>query len=345
MIINKSNFEGKYGPLLIAEIGGNHEGNFEYAKKLTQLAIESDVDFIKFQMYRGDTIVNKIIDTNRNLHFKKFELSKDQYLYLSEIIKQAGKKFLASVWEIEMVDWIDPYLSIYKIGSGDLTAYPIINKIVSKGKPIILSTGLAFEKEVLDTVAYIQNLNSKYTQPENLAILQCTSMYPIDNADTNLNVMKKLHNKTNLTIGYSDHTRGDKALIYATVLGAKILEFHFTDDRSNKTFRDHQVSLTPDEVKKLICDIKVIKEILGSDIKKPLEIEKQTGHTISFRRAIYPSKDLAKGHIIREDDIVVLRPNKGIDARDYYNLLGKVVEKNLHQYQELKWEYFKTLEI
>ena len=137
--MKKSNWFGKNGPLLIAEIGGNHEGDFAYAKKLTNLAIKSDVDIIKFQIYSGETLVNRLLSPDRFKHFRKFQLSKKQYIYLAEMCLANGIKYLSSVWDIEALKWLDKYLEIYKIGSGDLTAYSIIKEFAKRGKPIILS--------------------------------------------------------------------------------------------------------------------------------------------------------------------------------------------------------------
>ena len=118
-------FKGKHGPLLIAEIGGNHEGDFEYAKKLTQLAIDSDVDYVKFQIYSGDNLVSKKESPTRNKHFKKFELSKEQHIELANMVVESGLKYTSSVWDINSMMWINDYMDFYKIGSGDLTAYPV----------------------------------------------------------------------------------------------------------------------------------------------------------------------------------------------------------------------------
>ena len=141
MINYQSNWRGKHGPLLIAEIGGNHEGDFDYAKRLTQLAIESDVDFIKYQLYSGDTLVSRVENPVRNKHFKKFELSQAQYVELAEMCQAAGIGFMASVWDVDYFDWIDQYMPIYKIDSGHMTAYPVLKATAQLGKPIILSTG------------------------------------------------------------------------------------------------------------------------------------------------------------------------------------------------------------
>jgi len=333
------NWKGKYGPLLIAEIGGNHEGDFEYAKKLTQLAIDSDVDYIKFQLYTGDSLVSPVESEQRNRHFKKFELTKEQHIYLAEMCQKAGKKYTASVWDPSFINWIDPYIPIYKIGSGDLTAYPLLERLAAIGKPLILSTGLSTMEDILGAVECIQKANPVYRSPEQLAILQCTSMYPIPFGDANLNVMALLKRETGLTIGYSDHTEGNKALEIATAMGAEILEFHFTDTREGKTFRDHKVSLTRVDIAALLNEIHIIQQLQGKSEKHPVQSELDNGHVISFRRAVYANTDLAEGTVLSENNLVTLRPNHGIDARDYRKLLGKKLKQSVKAYERLSWDW------
>jgi N-acetylneuraminate synthase/N,N'-diacetyllegionaminate synthase len=331
-------FIGKHGPLLIAEIGGNHEGDFEHAKDLCRLAIDSDVDFVKFQIYTGDTLVSSMESPTRNKHFKKFELLPDQHIELAEMVTNAGIGYTSSVWDLEAMQWIDKYIPVYKIGSGDLTAYPVLRKTAKSGKPIILSTGLSTEDEVLESVDYIQKVNPLYKDPNYLAVLQCTSMYPIAPGDAHLNVMSRLKEKTGLTIGYSDHTEGSKALYYAVAMGAEVLEFHFTDSREGKVFRDHKVSLTPNEIKDLIAEIKLIKAYQGDPVKRPVNIELENEHEISFRRAIYPIRDIEKGEELTEKNTGVLRPNHGIDARQYEKVIGKKAKRSLKRHEKLDWK-------
>jgi N,N'-diacetyllegionaminate synthase len=332
-------FQGKHGPLLIAEIGGNHEGNFEYAKRLTQLAIDSDVDYVKFQIYTGDTLVSSIESPDRNRHFKKFELTPDQHRELARMVLSSGLRYTSSVWDVGAMDWIDEFISVYKIGSGDLTAYPVLKATAEIGKPIILSTGLSTEEEVLNSIAYLQSVNPVYKSRDMLAVLQCTSMYPIPFDAANLNVMVSLKEKTGLTVGYSDHTEGSKALYYATALGAEVLEFHFTDSREGKTFRDHKVSLTREEIKELISEIKIIRELKGGFVKEPVPVEIENGHVVTFRRAVYPSRAIAKGETFTKENLTTLRPNHGIDARDYDKILGKRATVGLEKHQKMSWDF------
>ena len=328
-------WKGKYGPMLIAEIGGNHEGDFEVAKELTRQAISTGVDFIKFQLYTGDTLVSPVESPTRNEHFKKFELSKEQHIELAKMCHNAGIGYMASTWDLDMLDWIDEYSPIYKIGSGDLTAWPIIKEFAKRGKPIILSTGLATMDEVLQTIAYLQKINNIYKNPNYLCILQCTSMYPIEYKHANLNVMKSLKDVTGLAVGYSDHTEGMKALEIATAMGAEVLEFHFTDSREGKVFRDHKVSLTPSEVIGLQDKLKDIINLQGSYTKEPQEIEIKQDHVTSFRRAVYLKRDLEVGEEVKEEDVVSLRPNHGLDARSINRLIGRKLANKQSAYKQI----------
>lgn len=331
-------WEGRHGPLLIAEIGGNHEGDFDYAVKLCDLAIESGADYVKFQLYTGGSLVSPVESPDRNAHFRKFELSRDQHIRLAERCREAGVGYNASVWDPVMLDWIDEYLNFYKIGSGDLTAWPVLEAFARREKPMLLSTGLADLKEVLATIRFIEACNPAYRAPEMIAVMQCTAMYPIENSEANLRVMDTLREATGRPVGYSDHTRGMEALTLAAARDAQVLEFHFTDSRDDKTFRDHKVSLTCKEVKELRDRLDRIGELLGTGEKKPLPCEIEPGHVTSFRRGLYASVDLKAGDKIQPEHLVALRPNRGIDARNYREIIGKRVKRDTKAYEALEIE-------
>lgn len=328
-------FSGKNDIYLIAEIGGNHEGDFEYAKKLTRLAAESGADAVKFQIYTGDSLVNPKYDPNRNKHFKKFELTEQQYIELAELCNKLDIVFMASVWDTDAFDYIDSYIPIYKVGSGDLTAYNLIKKMVLTKKPIILSTGLATLDEVKSVVSFIESIDPKYIENKKLALLQCTSMYPIPDSDANLNVLKTYMNEFDIPIGYSDHTVGMCAIEIAATMGAEIIEVHFTDERKGKKFRDHKVSATKNEIIRLIKKIKKTKVLQGSFEKQPTQSEIESGHLKSFRRGVFARSDLQKGHTITKKDLVSLRPLVGTGAERYYNLIGKRTTKKITKFEKL----------
>ena len=338
-MINKK-FQGKNGVYVIAEIGGNHEGDFEYAKYLTELAAQSGVDAIKFQIYSGDTLVNKIYDPDRVKHFKKFQLDKSQYLKLASLCKKLGISFMASVWDAMAISYIDKRVQMYKVGSGDLTNYNLIEKFLQTSKPIIISTGLANLNEVENVLKFIKKNNKSYIDDKKVALLQCTSMYPIKNKDANLNVMSTFKKKFGLPVGYSDHTEGSLAAEVAVAMGAEIIEVHFTDDRNNKSFRDHKVSFTKDELISFVKHIKNVNILKGSKIKTPTKIEIKNNHVYSFRRGVYASSDLPKGHIIRKKDLITLRPAKGVSADDYHKLIGLKLNRSVKKKHYLALSFF-----
>jgi N,N'-diacetyllegionaminate synthase len=326
----KSVFTSEKNPIFfIAEIGGNHEGNFEYAKLLTRLALNSGADAVKFQFYTGDTLVSKLEGPKRNAHFKKFELSNQQNINLIEIVTEGGAIPMASVWCAEMFQWANPYLPFHKVGSGDLTCFPMLALLAMTNKPIILSTGLSSLTDVENAVSFIEKCNPNYISKRKLALLQCTSAYPTPDHDANLDAMLTLDKEFGLPVGYSDHTLGSDVIEAAVALGAQIIEKHFTDTRNGKTFRDHLIALTRDEVQETLSKMLRISRFKGDGIKKLTVSEKRAGHDISFRRGIYFSRDMKIGEKICNEDLKVLRPMHGVCASKYYDIIGKTITRDV----------------
>lgn len=310
-------WQGASGPLLIAEIGGNHEGDFDAALRLTDLAIEAGADVIKFQLYRGDSLVSAVEAPDRHRHFQRFELSPEQHIALAQRCASAGREYLASVWDPAMLAWIDPYLRRYKIGSGDLSAHALLRGFAARGKPIVLATGLSTLAEVHEAVAVLQAVDARYADPEFLCLLQCTSLYPTPPADVNLRAMDVLAQSTGLAVGYSHHCRDHLALRLAAARGAQVLEFHFTDRAEGREFRDHQLSLTAEQLVELRQDLARIEALLGQGTKAPTAGEIASGHVQSFRRAVYSRRAAPAGSHLSAADLLLLRPCAGIDAREF----------------------------
>lgn len=324
----------------IAEVGGNHEGSFELAKSMCRLAVNSGADAVKFQLYYGDTLVNPVNAADRNKHFKKFELTKEQHIELAKMTIDAGKYYMASVWDEEMLSWIDEFIEIHKVGSGDLTHFKMLKLLTETGKPIILSTGLSNIEEIKKAVNFIVDIDRSYLLEKKLCLLQCTSLYPTSNNDANLLSIECLKENFNLPIGYSDHTIGDRALTIAYVLGAKVIEKHFTDYREGKEFRDNIVSLTKDEVKNYLNSLHEVDNLLGVKEKVITKNEIATGHNISFRRGIYAKNNMKKGDYITEDSLLILRPYDGISASEYFNILGKKITRDIEKFAPLQFDHF-----
>jgi N-acetylneuraminate synthase/N,N'-diacetyllegionaminate synthase len=233
------------------------------------------------------------------------------------------------------LEWIDPYMEFYKIGSGDLTAYPFLKKIAQIGKPMIISTGLATLEEVRNTVALVQSVDKRYNDANYLALLQCTSSYPLPESDVNLSVMKTLQDEFDVTVGYSDHTTDSYAAELAVCMGAEILELHFTDDKERPSFRDHQVSFTIQGISNLIDNIERIKKLQGSPDKHPTESEIESGHVNSFRRGVYTARNISRGEVLSESDLVVLRPKRNVDASLLKKILGNRLNKSVRKLHEI----------
>jgi len=329
-------------PFIIAEIGGNHEGQFDYAKKLLIDAAEAGADAVKFQTYFPEKIVSKVENSERYKHFSKFVLPIEKYIELANLAKKNNILFMSSIWDIDSLYELDPYISIHKIGSGDLTNYPLIEAILKTGKPLIFSVAMADSEEILDTVNYINSICPDYLTDSKLAILQCVAMYgdPKDEY-ANLNVIKGLQRQyPNITIGYSDHTEGNYAANIAVALGANILELHFTDDK-DREFRDHQLSITKNELKELKKNIDKTLLLLGSEIKTPVNDIETPDRIWEFRRACYLKVDCKKGDLVSFENLTTLRPCQGIDSREYSSLIGRILKVDKKAFHALSMDDFE----
>ena len=329
-------------PFVIAEIGGNHEGNLDYAKKLLTDAANGGADAVKFQTYFPEKIVSKVEDPDRYKHFGKFSLPIENYFELAELAKENGVMFMSSVWDHESLNELNPVIDIHKVGSGDLTNYPLIKSLLLTGKPLIISVAMAEMIEIKEVIDYIESIDPAYLTDNKLAILQCVAMYgdPQD-CFANLNVISSLKSEfKNITIGYSDHTVGNFAANIAVALGAEIIEIHFTDDKSRE-FRDHHISVDAKELAELQDNISRTITLLGSSKKHPVNEIESPERIKEFRRACYLKNDLQKGDVVSFEDLTTLRPCKGIDARDFEKIIGNKLLKDKKALVSLSWSDFE----
>lgn len=316
-------FTSKINPLLfIAEVGSNHEGNFKEAKKLVINACNTDSDVVKLQILKAENLVSKKYDSKRFEHFKKLELSISQNKQLLKIIKSKKKKSSASIWDVEQVDLFKSLIDIYKIGSGDIHNFEIIKKIILLNKPLIISTGLSTLKDISITLSFIKSIDKRFISSGKLAILHCNTAYPTPKEDSNLGTIKYLKNRFKIDVGYSDHSVGDEVITYAYLLGSKIIEKHFSNTINKKSFRDHFISLNKEGVKKYLDKIRLIDKF--ADVRKDLTIsEKKQKNLISFRRSIYAKKNIKKGDLFSNKNLICLRPFKKISANRFFKLKSK----------------------
>ncbi len=335
-----SPFSGTYGPLVIAEIGGNHEGSYEKALSLVELAITTEVDAVKLQLYSPDLLVNATLDPDRHAHFANFTLTPEQNVELLRRIRSSGKLTCASVWSLEELSIYEEYVDIIKVGSGDFDDYSMLAAIAKSDKPIILSTGLSDYKEVTAVISYL--VEDEQVPAGRLSLLQCTSMYPIPPVEANLAVMDLFRHSFGISVGYSDHTVGIEALALAAACGAEVLEFHFSDDTKNCSFRDHLVSLDADDTSTLLSRIANTQTLLGSKQKSLTLLEEVRLHPTSFRKGLYLKNRVSAGDIISKDELITLRPRKGLAPVDAKLLIGAKALQNIDALAVLDWSMFEV---
>jgi len=312
---------------IIAEAGVNHNGKFELAKKLIEKAAKAGADAVKFQIFKAEKLICR---DSRFEHFKKLELTKEQFKELADIAKQNNIIFSASAWDKESADFLEELNApFFKIGSGDLTNIPLIEHISKKEKPILLSTGASDLDEIKEALDLIKRSGNK-----DIVLLHCCPLYPAPIEEANLNVIKTLREKFGLIVGYSDHTIGIEVPIAAVALGANVIEKHFTLDK-NLEGDDHKSSTEPEELKKMINLIRNVEKSLGHKEKKVSESEKETQSSI--RRSIVADVDIPKGTKITEDTIICKRPGTGIQPRDYNKVIGKKAKIEIKKDSLLEW--------
>ena len=330
--------------IIIAEAGVNHNGDIQLAKKLIDSAVDAGADYVKFQTFKADKLVSrdakKASYQNKNINdgddsqynmLKKLELSHENHLELMSYCSERKIEFFSTAFDVEGVNYLnDLGISFFKIPSGEITNYPYLKAVALCGKPVIMSTGMCSEAEIRDAMNVLIAFGLK---KEMISILHCNTEYPTPMKDVNLRAMMAIQNNFDVQVGYSDHTLGIEVPIAAVALGAKIIEKHFTLDRTLPG-PDHVASLEPNELKEMVKAIRNIELALSGDgEKKPSESE--TKNIAIARKSIHLSKDLLKGHIITDADIVSLRPGDGISPMEWETIVGKILKENKKEFDKL----------
>jgi len=333
--------------LIIAEAGVNHNGDFEKAKKLIEVAAEAGADVVKFQTFKAEKLVSvaakkaeyqqnnfsEADDSQLNM-LKKLELPFEWHQELIDYSKTHNIQFASTGFDEESVDFLANLgQSFFKIPSGEITNLPYLQHIARINKPTILSTGMADLEEISDAIEVL--LTSGLTR-ENITVLHCNTEYPTPMEDVNLKAMLHIEQVLKVKIGYSDHTLGIEVPIAATALGATVIEKHFTLDR-NLPGPDHSASLEPTELKAMVKGIRNIeKAISGSGIKSPSKSEIK--NKIVARKSILLNKDLVAGTIITKEDLEIKRPGNGISPMKIYEVIGKELKTDKPKETILQWE-------
>ena len=321
--------------LIIAEVGVNHNGDIDTAKKLIDVASESDADVVKFQTFNAESLVTNEapkakyqIDNTKNQNsqlemLKELELSKETFKDLSEYCQSKDIEFLSTGFDIESTKFlIDIGIKRVKIPSGEINNLPLLKYISTLGLPIIISTGMSYLSEVKETFDYFLNQG---VQKDQITLLHCTSEYPASIDSVNMKAMIRMRDEFNVNVGYSDHTLNIETPIAAVAMGAVVIEKHFTLSRSMNG-PDHAASLEPNELADMIVSIKNTEVLLGSDEKKPTAEEKENIKVA--RKSIVASKDILVGKVIEESDIDTKRPGDGISPMKWESIVGSVAKRS-----------------
>jgi sialic acid synthase SpsE len=321
-----ANFNTDEKVFIIAEIGNNHEGDIEIAKRMIEAAANSGVDAVKFQTIRAENLIQSI-DTTRFDTLKHFELSFNDYISLAEVASNEGVQFLSTPFDLEAASFLNNYVPAFKIASGDNNFYPLLEKVASFGKPIIMSTGLAELSQIEISKKKIEKVWAERKIESEIALLHCVSSYPTAPSEANLNMIKILKDKFSLCIGYSDHTLGTLAAASSVVYGSRIIEKHFTLNKNYSSFRDHTLSADPNEMKKLVKQVREIELMIG-DGKKMIS-ESELINSSASRRSIGVNKNIKVGAKIKEADLCWLRPGTGIQPGMEEKVIGSIAIKNI----------------
>ena len=319
---------------IVAEAGINHNGEVEKAKMLISAAAEAGADAIKFQTHIPEKEMIKEGPTAAYVGeslfdlLKKVELSLEDYKELKRYAEKKGLLFLSTPFSMEAIDLLDDLgVKAFKISSGDLTTFPMLEKIAKKGKPIILSTGMSSYEEIKNSINFIKKINNQ------LIILHCTSDYPTKYENVNLGVIKKLKDDFRFPVGISDHSEGIYIALAAVALGACLVEKHFTTNRSWPG-PDQKVSIEPGELEELVKGAKAIKKALGDE--KTVTKDELEGQKMA-RKSIVSTKQIPKGTIIKEDMVGIKRPGTGIPAKELFKVIGKRTKRHIKSDTVINW--------
>lgn len=327
---------------IIAEMSANHAGSLERAKEIIKAAKDCGADCVKIQTYTQDTMTidcdNSYFQIDggtwdgENLYslygkaYTPWEWQKE----LKELADQIGIDFLSTPFDKTSVDFLEQIgMEFYKIASFELVDLPLISYVASKGKPMILSTGMANQEEITEAIAAIQKQgNCQY------ALLKCSSAYPAISEQMNLRTIPHMSEIFQVPIGLSDHSMGSVGVVTAVALGAAIIEKHFCISRGIDN-PDSSFSMEPEEFKQMVSDIRQAQKALG---QVSYEITEEEAGSLRFRRSIFVVEDVKKGEILTEQNTRIIRPGYGLKPKYYDAVVGKTAKMDIPRGTPLGFE-------
>lgn len=330
---------------IIAEMSANHAGSLERAKEIIYAAKNAGADCIKIQTYTADTLTINCdnqyfyIDNGTwkgdNLYslYQKAFTPWEWQAELKAVADKIGIDFLSTAFDKSSVDFLESLgVTFYKIASFELVDIPLIKYVASKGKPIILSTGMGSIEEISEAVEAINSTGNKQ-----LTLLHCASAYPAISSEMNLRTMQDMAERFKVPVGLSDHSLGSVAAITAVALGASVIEKHFCISRSIEN-PDASFSMEVEEFAEMVDNIRQAEKAIGGVFYGPTQQEKGS---VIFRKSIFSVKDIKKGDKITEDNVRIIRPGYGLKPKEYDHILGMIAKEDIPygtpiQYIQLK---------
>ena len=326
---------------IIAEMSANHAGSIENAKKIIYAAKEAGADCVKIQTYTADTIT---IDCDKpyfhigegtwngeNL-YQLYQKAYTPWEWQAELKKEAesiGLDFFSTPFDKSSVDFLEEIgVGFYKIASFEIVDIPLIKYVASKGKPIIMSTGMSSIGEIEDAVNAVRSQGN-----DQLALLRCASAYPAITDEMNLMTMRNMAEVFHVPVGLSDHSMGSVGAVAAVALGANIIEKHFCLDRAIEN-PDSSFSMNPEEFARMVRDVRQAEKAIGKVSYGATEQEKSN---VTFRRSIFCVKDIKKGEKLTEENVRVIRPGHGMKPKFYEEILGQVALQDIERGTPMSW--------
>ena len=326
---------------IIAEIGQAHDGSLGIAHSFIDALSDTGVDAVKWQTHVADAesssqepfrVNFSYEDSSRMDYWRRMEFTNKQWLGLREHCDKVGLEFISSPFSLAAVDILEEIeVSRYKIGSGEVNNFLLLDKVAKTGRPIILSSGMSSFKEINESLEFLSNYKS------DISLLQCTTSYPTNPKNWGLNVIKELERRYNLPVGFSDHSGDIFACLAAAAIGASILEFHVVFDK--KMFGpDSNSSITMDQVKSLVAGVRQIEEANRHPIDKSDNAAFNDLKTI-FEKSLSINRDMIEREEITLSCLEAKKPKGfGIDANQFEEVIGKRLNKDLEKWSFLNWE-------
>ncbi len=319
--------------LIIAEAGVNYNGDIETAKQMVAVAAKAGADIVKFQTGKPENSISVYAKkaeyqqettgtAESQLQMcKKIMLPDEDYPELVRACREHHIQFLSTPFDCESVDFLAGFgVSLWKIPSGEITNLPLLLHIAKRREPVILSTGMSTMEEIETAVAVLREHGAGL-----ITVLQCNTEYPTPFRDANIRAMQTIANRLNVQTGYSDHTNGIEVSVAAVALGAKIIEKHFTLDRTMPG-PDQAASMEPDELKQLVDAIRHTEEALGSGEKLPSESEIKNRDIA--RKSIVAKRPIKAGECLSEENLTCKRPGDGISPMKWFDVIGKAAVRD-----------------